>query len=106
MAGRGNGKNGAIQVFMKEQLEEAQRRIETFEADAEKVVKQLIARGKQQRRELDGLRTHVRRRWGSLQARVVQATGVATQAQVKEINRELGKLSKKLDGLIGRRPTA
>jgi hypothetical protein len=103
MAGRGNGRNGTIQVFMKEQLEEAQRRFETFEADAEKVLKQLMARGKHQRRELDGIRTQVRRRWGDLQSRVVEATGVATQAQVKEITREIGRLSKKVDSLIGKR---
>jgi len=106
MAGRGNGSNGTIQVFMKEQLEEAQRRFETFEADAEKVLKQLIARGKQQRKELDGLRTQVRRGWGQFQTRVVEATGVATQAQVKELNRELGRLSKKLDVLMGKRAQA
>jgi hypothetical protein len=123
-------KNGQIQSFVKEQLEEAQRRFSAFEVDAEKTLKQLISRGKEQRKELEGLihrlgangeaifenatvrqlskranqaSSEVCKRLDTLQAHVVEAVGVASQAQVREINRELGKLSRKLDTLVGKR---
>ena len=40
-----------------------------------------------------------------LQNRVVQAVGVASQAQIRAINKELARLSKKLDTLAGKRST-
>jgi len=104
-----NHKGGQIQVFVEEQLEEAQRRFSAFEADAEKMLKHLIQRGKEQRKELQGLVKKIqangfsKKRLDVLQTRVVEAVGVASQAQVKEINRELAKLSKKLDTLVGKR---
>ena len=39
----------------------------------------------------------LRKRLDGLQTKVVEAVGVASQSQVKEINRELSRLSKKLD---------
>ena len=122
-----------IQVFVREQLEEAQRRFSAFEADAEKALKHLVERGQRQRKELEHLvgrlngeplwerpavrqltkragraGTEVRKRIDHLQSRVIAASGVASQAQVREISRELSRLSKKLDGLLGKksRPTA
>jgi hypothetical protein len=94
-----NHKSNNIQVFVKEHLEEAQKRVVAFEAEAE--------RGKEQRKELEGLvkrvngeaGTEVRKRLDGLQQRVVEATGFATQSQVRQISRELAKLSKKLDAL-------
>jgi hypothetical protein len=37
---------------------------------------------------------------GSLQGRVIRAAGVATQGQIKALNRELKALSRKLDALV------
>ncbi|MBI3185070.1 MAG: hypothetical protein HYZ28_23285 [Myxococcales bacterium] len=126
-----NGKGHSLQQFVKGQLEEARERFDNFEKEAEQVLKKLIARGKAQRKELEGLivklnagellsspavkqlgkrasqaRSELRKRLDLLQARVVQASGVATQRQVRDINRELGRLSKKLDTLIGKRAEA
>lgn len=130
MAAKSNHKGSQIQVFVREQLEEAQKRFSTFEADAEKALKHLLARGKEQRKELESFvrrfnangealldapavrqiskranqaGVQVRKRLDHLQARVVQAAGVASQAQVREINRELSKLSKKVESLVHKR---
>ena len=38
--------------------------------------------------------------------RVIESVGVASQSQVEQINKELVKLSKKLDQLVGKKSTA
>ena len=48
----------------------------------------------------------VRKRIEDLQNKVIEGVGVASQAQVKEINKELIKLSKKLDSLVGKKGAA
>jgi tetrahydromethanopterin S-methyltransferase subunit G len=107
---------------------EAHKRLGALEKEAERVMKSLAARGSQSRREVEALvarlnarelkglvdpqlkqlgkraneaSTEVRRRLDGLQARVIEAVGVASQSQMKEINRELGRLAKKLDAVIG-----
>jgi hypothetical protein len=131
-AKNGNGKV-KLQDFVKNQLEEAKNRFTAFEEEAEGAFKQLVAKGKAQRnlvqKDLEGLMdklnagelfdskkvkqlskranqagTEVKKRLDGIQAKVVEATGVATRSQVKEINRELTKLSKKLDALISKAP--
>ena len=124
---------GGIETFVKGQLEEAQKRFAGLEKEAEKVLKNLAARGADSRKELEGLLgrlnsgefnplesarvqelgkkatqagTEVKKRLDGLQTRVVEAVGVASQTQVKEINRELGKLSRKLDSLVGGKKAA
>lgn len=119
-----NTKNG----FFKVQLDEAQRRFQAFEQDAEAVLKGLISKGKAHRRELEGLMeklnagellesptvkqlgkkanqasNEVRKKLDGLTTRVVQAAGVASQSQVREINREITKLSKKIDSLLAKK---
>jgi hypothetical protein len=101
MASRSTPKRRQIQVFVRSQLEEAQRRLSTFESGAEKALKGFMAQGREQRRQLE---TRVSKRLDQLQTRVVKAVGVASQAQIRELTRELSKLSKKLDSLIGKRP--
>jgi hypothetical protein len=112
-------KNGQFQAFVREQLEEAQRRFSAFETDAERMLKQLTVRAKQQRKELEGLvqklnangltkramqaRSQVTKQLDVLQSRVVEAVGVASQSQIRAINKELARLSKKLDTLAGKR---
>ncbi len=129
------GSNGSnLEGFVKGQLVEAQKRFVGLEKEAEKVLKNLAARGADSRKELEGLLgrinagefnplenprvqelgkranqagAEVKKRLDGLQTRVVEAVGVASQTQVKEINRELGKLSRKLDSLIsGKKPAS
>ena len=120
MAGKKNGttkKNGAalqLPSFMKEQLEDAQKRFVAFEGEAQKVLENLIERGRESRKELETLltrfqgleqkatkaRTDARKRLDKLQNRVIESVGVASQAQVQQLNREIVKLSKKLDQLV------
>ena len=115
MATRTTEKQG-IQQFVVGQLEEAKKQVLRFE-------KELAAKGKHQRKELEGLIarvksgkelkalktqanevTHeVKKRFDGLQGKLVQAVGVASQAQVKEINRELNRLSKKLESFVTRK---
>jgi hypothetical protein len=123
-----------MESFVKGQLQGAQKRFVGLEKEAEKVLKNLAARGADSRKDLEGLLgrinagefnpldsarvqqlgkkanqagAEVKKRLDGLQTRVVEAVGVASQTQVKEINRELGKLSRKLDSLIsGKKPGA
>ncbi len=109
-----------VQAFVKGQLEEAQKRFTVLETEAEKVLKNLVARGKESRKELEGLvgrfnaaelatlgkkaekaGSEVLEKIGQIQNRVIAVTGVASQDQLREVNRELGKLSKKIDSLLG-----
>jgi hypothetical protein len=125
-----SGKQVTVQQFMKERLEEARERLNGFETEAEDAIKNLVAKGKEQRKELEQLieklngkellaletrtvkqlgkkanqATHeVKKRFEEMQAKVLQATGVASSTQVKEINREISRLGKKLDALISKK---
>jgi len=108
---------------------EAQKRIKGLEAEAEKVVQGLKSYGQESRKELEALLgkldklepkellahprvkelnrkldqagTELRKRFGGLKNGMVESVGVASQAQVKQIHRELSKLSKKLDEVVG-----
>jgi polyhydroxyalkanoate synthesis regulator phasin len=124
---------GQIQEFVRSQIEDAHKRFSTFEEDATRVLEGLITRGRESRKELEGLlakvgdgnlnpldservkqlnrraskaRNDLRKRLDHLQTRVVEAAGVASQSQVRDITRELSKLSKKVDSLVGKKPKA
>ena len=122
-----NGKQ-SLQDFVRAQLVDARERFTAFEREAEGVLKNLVQRGKAQRKEIEALiervnagelfqspavkqlgkranaaSAEVRKRFEDLQSRVVELSGVATQAQLQQINRELGRLSKKVDALIGKK---
>lgn len=124
-----NGSNKAqkLEGFVKKQLSEAQKRFHHLEESAERVVEEIRVRGHQGRKELEVmLQTFkpaelldrpvvkqleqqaerasdvVRKGWDRLQTRVVKAAGVATQAQVKQLSREVSKLSKKVTELVGK----
>src|SRR5207253_1884514 len=45
----------------------------------------------------------VRRKVDDWQSRVIQVTGMATRSELKELSREISKLSKKIDAAIGPR---
>lgn len=126
-----NGKAQHLETFVKQQLGGAQKRLAGLEQEANKVLRTLKTRTKAPAREvekflgkvnteaealLDNAKvkelgrkatqvgSEVRKRLDGLQTKAVEAAGVASQAQVKELNRELSRLSKKLDQLLP--PTA
>jgi uncharacterized protein YukE len=120
-----NGKARNLETFVKQQLGGAQKRLEGLEQEANKVLRTLKARSMGPAREVEKLLgqlntetlldsakvkelgrkatqvgSEVRKRLDGLQTRAVEAVGVASQAQVKELNRELSRLSKKLDQIL------
>jgi len=114
-----------VQGFMKGQFGIAQKRLVAFEAEAEKVLKNLIARGQDSRKELDALLERLsaaelkvlngslrelikraqdvsqdaRKKLEEFQARILQVAGVASQTQVRALNRQLSKLSRRVDSI-------
>jgi polyhydroxyalkanoate synthesis regulator phasin len=127
-----NGKSRDLHQFVIAQLQEAQKRFQTLENDAEKALKGLMARGKESRKDIQKLLnrrlnagevhfldsanatvkqlgkraekagTQMRKRLDELQARLVAASGMATQAQVKELRAEINRLAKKVDAVVGK----
>lgn len=120
-----NGKARNLETFVKQQITGAHKRLEGLEQEANKVLRTLRARSKGPAREVEKLlgqlntetlldnakvkelgrkatqvSSEVRKRLDGLQTKAVEAVGVASQAQVKELNRELSKLSKKLDQIL------
>jgi tRNA U54 and U55 pseudouridine synthase Pus10 len=120
-----NGKARNLETFVKQQLNGAQKRLVGLEQGANKVLRTLKARSKGPAREVEKLLgqintdtlldnakvkelgkkatqvgSEVRKRLDGLQTKAVEAVGVASQAQVKELNRELSRLSKKLDQIL------
>lgn len=121
-----NGKQKDLQHFVMGQLQEAQKRFVSLEKDAEKAINQLVSRGKESRKDLEKLINKVssgdiaifdtatvkdltkraevagnqmKKRLDHLQTRMIQASGVATQHQMKELRSELNRLAKKIDAL-------
>ncbi len=112
-------KTQGISEFVVAHLEDARKQLLRFE-------KELAARGKQQRKDIEAVIAQVksgrplkalkgqanevgvvvRKRLDGLQGKLVEAAGVASVAQVKEINRELNKLAKKLDTLTKKKAVA
>ena len=119
MASKAQHKSQGIQEFVVAHLEDARKQLVKFE-------KELAARGKQQRKDIEAVisqvksgrqlkalksqanevGSEVRKRLDGLQGKLVEAVGVASVAQVKEINRELSKLAKKLETLTKKRAGA
>jgi hypothetical protein len=123
MATHGKARN--LETFVKQQIEGAQKRFVGLEHEAEKVLRNLKARSRGPAREVEKFLGQInpdsllenpkvkelgrkatqvssvlRKRLDGFQTRAVEAVGVASQAQVKELNRELSRLSKKLDQII------
>jgi hypothetical protein len=114
-----------LETFVKQQIEGAQKRFVGLEHEAEKVLRSIKARSKGPAREVEKflgqinsdtllgnpkvkelgrkatqVSSQLRKRLDGFQTRAVEAVGVASQAQVKELNRELSRLSKKLDQIV------
>lgn len=105
-----------VQAAVIAQLEEARKRVVAFE-------KELVKRGRAQQRELEGLIRELRagkpvkqlekqanaaghevkKRLDGLQDQVLGALGVASKQEITQLNRELARLSKKVDALVSRK---
>ena len=108
-----------VQNAVLSQLHDARKRLVSFE-------KELVKRGRAQQKEIEslikGVRTgkplkqfekqvgavggEVKKRLDGLQDQVLAVLGVASHDEIVELNRELGRLSKKVDQLLARKPTA
>ncbi len=102
-----------VQAKVTSQLEDAKKRFISLE-------KELVKRGRQQQKELESLLKSVRggapikpveksvnaasaevkKRLDGLQGSVLGVLGVATHTEIAKLNRELAKLSKKVDSLV------
>ena len=114
---------GQVASFVKVQLEYAQRHLGQLESESRKALHTLVARGRESGREVlqrlnvEELRGNptvrklekqatwvggeVRQRLGLLQDRMVKVVGgVASQSQVEALNRELDRLTRKIDSLV------
>lgn len=118
-AATGSGGVKDVQDFVVVQLEEARKRIQTFE-------KELVKRGRAQQRELEGLikqlrqgkqlktlekqatvaGSEVKKRLDTLQTSVLDALGVASRDEMRQIHRELARLTKRVDTLVSKKPSA
>jgi len=116
-------KAGQVATFVKGRLELAQKQLTQLEEEAQKALTTLVSRGRESSREvlqrfhvnelseLPPVRElrqratwvggEVREQLTGLRGRMVKAVGgVASQSQVDALNRELDRLSSKLDTLI------
>jgi protein subunit release factor A len=104
---------GDVQALVLGQLEDARKRLAQIEKD-------LVKRGRAQQKEIEalikGVRTgkplkriekqaaavggEVKKRLDGLQDSILTALGVASHDEIVELNRELVKLSKKVDQLL------
>jgi hypothetical protein len=114
---------GHVASFVRGRLEQAQRHFGQLEVEAQKALHTLVSRGRESGREvLQRLNVHelrgnptvrklekqatwvggeVRQRLGLLQDRMVKVVdGVASQSQVQTLNRELDRLTRKIDSLV------
>jgi hypothetical protein len=103
-------KNGVTQVekFLKDQLVDVQKRFAQLENDAQRVLEDVVERSKDTRKELEALVRRidlgdVQKKVGLVQRKVVESVGVASQGQVEQLNRELARLVKKVDALVGKK---
>ena len=108
-----------VQNAVLHQLHDARKRLVHFE-------KELVKRGRAQQKEIElllkGVRSgkqlkqiekqavavgaEVKSRLNGLQDQVLAVLGVATHDEIVELNRELVRLSKKVDLLLAKKPTA
>jgi polyhydroxyalkanoate synthesis regulator phasin len=112
-------------VMLKEGLEQAQARLATLEDEAQKVVHDLLGRSQTSRKEVAALLRRVNaqefldkdyvkeisgkakhvgedvaHRLEELRERAIAVAGVASREQVDELQRDLDRLSRKLDKLL------
>jgi len=107
-----------VQDFVKEQMEEAQKRFQVIEGEARKALGKIRrfnakelkflenpkatvnATVKQLGKKAEAASNEMKKRFDALQDQLMAFSGVATQGQIRELNKELHRLAKKVDGLI------
>lgn len=119
-----NQAQNGIQQKVKDSLEQAQAKLQIFEEEAQKVMADLVEKGRAQRKELTTLLNRIKAqeilekvpvkelqgrakgvgkelttRLEELVERAVSFAGVASVQQVEELSKEITRLSKKLDKL-------
>ncbi len=103
-------KNSEVPAFVKEQLVEAQKRFAVIQEQAEKTIKEWVAKGQELQataaKRTKAIGNEARKQAETFQNRLIQAAGVATQSQIKALTRELSKLSKKVDALVEKKAQA
>ena len=103
-------KNSEVPAFVKEQLVEAQKRFAVIQGQAERAIKEWVAKGQKLQattaKRTRAVGNEVRKQAETLQNRLIQAAGVATQSQIRVLTRELSKLSKKVDALVDKKTPA
>lgn len=113
-----------IQKKVKDSIEQAQQKLQVFEEEAQRVMNDLLEKGRAQRKELSalinrvnaleilervpvrelqgkakGVRKELAGRLEELVERAVTFAGVASVQQVEELSKEITKLNRKLDKL-------
>jgi polyhydroxyalkanoate synthesis regulator phasin len=94
MAEASNGRARRVPAFLREPLEMAQARIEQFEEEAQRVLRDLMNRG---RGRAETFRTEALERVVELQGKAIGFLGVASREQVEELSKEIEKLARRLD---------
>ncbi len=113
-------KRGGMPEFVRVQVEAAEKRLVLFEEEAQKLLKELIAKGKASRKDIRGLMrraaeldmgeraeewkdraektgTEVIKRLEELQDRALGMMGVASTTKIEELAGEIQKLSRRVD---------
>lgn len=113
-------KRAAMPEFVRMQVEAAEKRLVTFEEEAQRLLKDLISKGKESRKDIRGLLrkaadldvgeraeewkgkaektgTEVIKRLEELQDRALEMIGVASTAQIEGLAHEIQKLARKVD---------
>ena len=115
MASKQNGRAASVQTFVRDQIEEAQKRFVAIEGEARKALESLRRFSpkdlrllenpavKQISRRAEAAGSVMFKRLDALQNRLIAASGVASQAQIRELSREINRLSKKVDGLMDKK---
>lgn len=100
-----NGVTASVETWVRGSLEGAQARLTSLEKEAGKVLRNFAQHTQVQElsRTAQKAGNEMRKRLDGLQTRVAAAAGVASQAQVEELNRELARLAKKIDALVSTR---
>ena len=78
-------RNSEVPAFVKEQLNEAQKRFAVIQVQAEKTIKEWVAKGQELQattaKRTKALGNEVRKQAETFQNRIIQAAGVATQSR-------------------------
>src|SRR5262245_22462921 len=111
MAAKNGSTNKAaeVQAFVKEQLADAQKRFQDLMTKGKESSQKLLDNPtvKKLGKRAGAAGTEMMKQLDSLQNRMIEATGMATQSQIRDLNKEIGRLSRKVDSLLkGKQPEA